>query len=178
VHNWVGCLALRGAVAELAQESWPFSRAMGTARYPCVCTACGTVCADHVVGLQDIHPPGRPVAEHGDRYPQANQTIDGRRKTKRYHSLDHELRKAVQGCLPARDERTWSWFPNQPLERSARLSSPDPGTTQVRHRVGRCWAIVYQTLLTTHCTFALTGRNKKKEKEKKKNHQKTKTWKG
>lgn len=69
------------AVAGLAEEcgrlAGQWLRAMVTVPYPCLRTARGTV-LDHVVGLQDIHPPGRPVAEHGDRYPQETQTIDGR----------------------------------------------------------------------------------------------------
>lgn len=55
-------------------------------------------CTVHAVGLRDIHPAGRPVAEHGDRYPQERQTIDGKEK-KVCHLLIHEQQMAVQGCL-------------------------------------------------------------------------------
>lgn len=78
VHSWIGVSAPRGL-----RPNW--QRNMAVLQGNCYCAVPVYTyglrhCTDHVVGLQDIHPPGRPVAEHGDRYPQETQTIDGRKE--------------------------------------------------------------------------------------------------
>ena len=85
VHRWIGDIVRRLGWGQVHRNMAVFQ---GNGYSTCVHVRLWH-CTVHAVGLQDIHPPGRPVAEHGDRYPQEMQTIDGSEK-----------------CVPFTDSRT------------------------------------------------------------------------